>query len=252
VAGHDFPAERCAADEPVSVLDGQGLLVTEHVGGVPREQRREAIRGHGGLHRLGDLLGRLHSLSAGPGAPARDGGGWHHLTDGGPQEEVAAARGLLADAAGLVPAGQRSLYDTLRADLDALDAGQDLPRALIHPDFVLANVIASPERGLVLVDWTGAGRGPRLWPLAFLLFAEGARHPRRAELVAAGYRRHVRPEPEELSRLVPMMRARAVVLNVWSFCLGRKSLAEAAAGAAAAREVAQAAGPRARAALAGP
>jgi hypothetical protein len=70
------------------------------------------------------------------------------------------------------------------------------------------------------------------------------------DLVAAGDRRQVRLEPEELSRLAPMMRARAVVLNTWSFCLGRKSLAGAAAGAAAARELAEATAPRARAALA--
>jgi len=44
--------------------------------------------------------------------------------------------------------------------------------ALIHPDFVQANLIASPDRGLVMIDWTGARRRPRR-SLAFLLFAEG-------------------------------------------------------------------------------
>jgi aminoglycoside phosphotransferase (APT) family kinase protein len=34
--------------------------------------------------------------------------------------------------------------------------------ALIHPDFVLANVVVSPDRGMALVDWAGAGRGPRM------------------------------------------------------------------------------------------
>jgi hypothetical protein len=27
---------------------------------------------------------------------------------------------------------------------------------------------------MVLVDWAGAGRGPRAWSLAFLLYPEGA------------------------------------------------------------------------------
>jgi Ser/Thr protein kinase RdoA (MazF antagonist) len=72
---------------------------------------------------------------------------------------------------------------------------------------VLANVVASAERGIVLVDWAGTGRGPRAWPLAFLLYAEGARGLPRIDLVAAGYRQHVSLEPEELSRLPAMMRA---------------------------------------------
>lgn len=85
--------------------------------------------------------------------------------------------------------------------------------------------------------------------VAFLLFAEGAKDPRRVDLVAAGYRRHVRLEPEELSRLVPAMRSRAVILDSRSFCLGRKPLAAAARGAAEARAVAAAAGARAVSAL---
>ena len=56
LAAHEFPAERCAADEPVSVLDGRSLLVTEWAGPVPRQQRRDAIRAAGGLSHLGALL----------------------------------------------------------------------------------------------------------------------------------------------------------------------------------------------------
>jgi Ser/Thr protein kinase RdoA (MazF antagonist) len=249
LAGHDFPAERPAAAEAVSVLEGQGLLVTEQVSSVPRSERSQTIRDLGGLRRLGEMLGRLHTLPGGADAVGRDGGGWHHLTDGGPHDEITAARGLLADAEDLVPAGERPLYDSLRGELDALDDCAGLPAALVHPDFVLANVIASPDRGMVVVDWTGAGRGPRLWSLAFLLFAEGAKNLRRVDLVSAGYRRHVRPEPEELSRLAPAARARAVVLQTWGFCLGRTLLADAARGAAEARAIAEAVGIRAAAAF---
>ena len=250
LAEHDFPAERCATPEPVSVLDGQGLLVTEHVAAVPRTERRAAIRDLGGLRRLGELLGRLHALPEGAGAVARDGGAWHHLADGDPHDEVAAAARLLADAEVLVPAGERRPYESMRAELEALDSCQGLPQALVHPDFVLANVIASPDRGLVVVDWTGAGRGPRLWPLAFLLFAEGAKDLRRDDLVVAGYRRHVNLEPAELSRLAAVARARPVIFESWAFCMGRKSIADAAREAAAAGELAEAVGARARAAFA--
>lgn len=277
LAEHDFPAERCAAPDPLSVLDGQALLVTEYLTPVPREQRRAAIRDLGGLRHLGEMLGRLHTLpptadagtntrsgdgvggGARPGdgvgggavaaAIARDGGGWHHLVDGGPSDEVAAARGLLADAASLVPASGQARYASIRRELDALDDCAGLPRALLHPDFVLRNVIASPDRGLVPVDWTGAGRGPRLWPLAWLLFTEGARGLGRVDLVAAGYLRRVRPEPEELSRLPAAVPARMMILDAWSFCLGRKSLEEAARGVGEARQLADAVAARAQTAF---
>jgi Ser/Thr protein kinase RdoA (MazF antagonist) len=54
---------------------------------------------------------------------------------------------------------------------------------------------------MVLVDWAGTGRGPRLWSLAFLLYAEAAKEPRRAGAVLLGYREHVTLETEELDRL---------------------------------------------------
>src|ERR1700677_2806810 len=44
LAAHEFPAERCAADEPVSALDGRSVLVTEWADPVSRQQRRDAIR----------------------------------------------------------------------------------------------------------------------------------------------------------------------------------------------------------------
>jgi hypothetical protein len=59
LAGSDFPAERCAAPDAVSELDGQCVLVTEYVSEVPRDRRRETIRGLGGVRSLGEMLGRL-------------------------------------------------------------------------------------------------------------------------------------------------------------------------------------------------
>ena len=49
LAERDFPVERCATPEPVSELDGQGVLVTEHVEAVPRAERKAAIRAAGGI-----------------------------------------------------------------------------------------------------------------------------------------------------------------------------------------------------------
>jgi Ser/Thr protein kinase RdoA (MazF antagonist)/predicted enzyme related to lactoylglutathione lyase len=251
LAEHDFPAERGATAEPVSVLDGQGVLVTEHIEPVPRQERRVAIRDLGGVRRLGELLGRLHTLPEGAGGAARAGGAWHHLADGGPEDEIAAASRLLADAEGLVPVGERGAYASVRTELEGLDGCQGLPPALVHPDFVLANVIASADRGLAVVDWTGAGRGPRLWSLAFLLYAEGAKDLRRVDLVVSGYRRHVNLEPEELSRLVSALRARPLAIDVWAFCMGRTTIADVARRVAVIGELAEAVGARAQEAFTG-
>jgi Ser/Thr protein kinase RdoA (MazF antagonist) len=251
LADRGYPSERPATADPVSDLSGRGVLVTEFAESVPRTQRRDAIRAAGGLRRLGEMLAELHAGPPAGVAMARPGGGWHHLVDGTGPDEVAAARVLLADRTDQVTTADRAAYDALRRGLDDLDDGAGLPAAFTHPDFVLPNVIASPEGGMVVVDWTGAGTGPRAWTLAFLLWAEAARNLPRVDLVAAGYRRHLRLEPEELRRLPAMMYARPVVLAVWSYCLGRSTLAGAAGTVADARDVAAAAGPRAAAALGG-
>ena len=248
VAAHEFPAERCAADQPVSTLDGRAVLVTEWAGPVPRRERREAIRGAGGLGRLGALLGRLHGLPPGVGAVARPGGAWHHLADGPPAAEVAAAAQLLAGIAHLIPDAEREAYQALLAQVDALDAADGLPEALTHPDFVLANVVATPG-GMVLVDWPGraAGRGRGRWRSC-----STPRAPRTcggSTWCWPGYRRHVTLEDEELDRLAAIAQARPLVLGVWSVCTGRATPTEALAHAAEAKTLAEAIAARARAAL---
>lgn len=131
------------------------MLVTGYVPGVPRAQRAETIRQLGGFIRLGALLGRLHTLPvAGLGRP---GGAWHHLAEGTPADEISAAARLLEDAADRVPAAERAEFDHLREQVACFDGADGPPEALIHPDFVLANVVATAEPAMVLVDWTGAG-----------------------------------------------------------------------------------------------
>jgi Ser/Thr protein kinase RdoA (MazF antagonist) len=218
LAQSGFPAERCAHDEPVSDLGGQGVLVTEFVvPAAPLKPGRSAAL-------LGGMLGALHSR---PATRLRSGGAWHHLSfSGGPREEIAAAGELLADAVDQVPARQLAMFDRLREAVDRADDCAELPHALVHPDFVPANAIPTPDKRLVLVDWTGAGRGPRLWSLGFLLWAVGAVHPRLIELAVSRYRKRVSLEPEELARLEGAIGGRPLTLDCWSFCHGRRSLAE--------------------------
>ncbi|HEY5197212.1 MAG TPA: phosphotransferase [Solirubrobacteraceae bacterium] len=233
-----FPAERCARPDPVSALAGQGVLVTEFV------ERGERLRpGRAGAI-LGGLLGRLH---ANPGTGLREGGAWHHLSFvGGPREEVAAARELLEVARSGVGARELRLYDRLRDEVETTDDCHDLPHAFVHPDFVLANAIPTTDERLVIVDWAGAGRGPRLWSLGFLLWAAGALSPRLVDVVVSRYRRHVTLEPEEIARLAGAIRARPLMLECWAFCAGRRQLADAARRASDAAGLAETISTRAR------
>jgi Ser/Thr protein kinase RdoA (MazF antagonist) len=214
-----FPAERCAHPEPVSEFLGQGVLVTgfleDH--GPLRPGRPAAL--------LGYLLGRLHRNAA---AGLRPGGAWHHLAfAGGPREEIAAAAELLDDHLPRVGVRELSLFDRLRDEVEQTDDCHDLPHAFVHPDFVPANAISTAEAKLAIVDWTGAGRGPRLWSLGFLLWAAGARNIKLVDLVVSRYRRSIELEPAELDRLEGAIRGRPVMLETWSVCAGRRELADA-------------------------
>jgi len=262
LAARDYPAERVAAEHPVSQLEGQPLLVTEHVDGVPRGQRRAAIVAAGGLRALGAMLAALHAMSLAPGddaagggaaAAARPGGAWHHLADGGPRAELDALARLVADRTRpAAPRGARAA-DTLRAAVSGLDDGAGLPEAFTHPDFVMANVVATADDRMVMVDWSGAGRAPRMWSLAFLLWAVGFNGDlARVDRIVAGYRRRVTPEPEELARLDTLVGVRPIVFEAWGYGTGRQPLGEAVAGIADARERATAIAARARAAFSAP
>jgi methyltransferase (TIGR00027 family) len=217
LACSDFPAERCAHDQPVSAHCGQAVLVTEYVRG------KRAPRSASAFRRLGDLLGRLHGLGLEEAVASRPGGAWHHLAyTGGPGDELAAARELLDSARDRVTGDAVCVYDDLVAALARADSGDGLPEGLIHADFVPANAIASSGGELVIVDWAGAGRGPRLWALAFLLWAAMSH----IDAVMAGYRKHVDLEPGELERLPDVLLARPLVFMVLGFANGSQSPGE--------------------------
>jgi Ser/Thr protein kinase RdoA (MazF antagonist) len=239
-----FPAERCADPEPVSEFLGQGVLVTGFLEnhGPLRPGRVAAI--------LGVLLGRLHTH---PATDLRPGGAWHHLSFvGGPREEIAAAAQLLDDHLPEVAVRELPLFDQLRDEVARLDDCHDLPHAFVHPDFVPANAISTADEKLAIVDWTGAGRGPRLWSIGFLLWAAGARSPRLVDLVVSRYRRSIELEPAELDRLEGAIRGRPVMLEVWALCAGRRELAAAVDQVERAGELARSIAVTARRAFATP
>jgi len=75
-----------------------------------------------------------------------------------------------------LPSGGDDAVETIRAAAAAADSGDGLPEALVHPDPVPKNVIFTAE-GPILVDWTSAGRGPRLASMTLVLRSGWAAKP---------------------------------------------------------------------------
>jgi methyltransferase (TIGR00027 family) len=204
-----FSAERCAHEKPVSTFRVCEVLVTEFIHGDRPKLCSETF------HRLGDLLGRLHTLPLDNGVISWRGGAWHHLANGGAQEEIAAALALILAGKPSIQIDEYAAYAELRGELERADSFKDLPEALVHPDFVPINVIELPDHSLVPIDWAGSGQGPRIFSLAWLLFAAGCNGTEMIEAVIAGYRPHILMENEELSHLSNSIFTRQLTIACW-------------------------------------
>lgn len=202
-----YPAERLAADDAVSDLDGGAVLVTKFVDGValPEGAAKFAI--------MGELLGRLHALPF-EGRP----GGASGEDPGRPTRDLVAARAFLDSVD--TPAADRARFDRL---LSSADDGAGLPEALLH-----GNLLHAPDHALIsgqgpiAINWKASGRGPRLADFAYLIWGSGAWSPRRPNeewLTAAveGYRKHIEPTDEELDRLAGVMHVRALYLAAFGY-----------------------------------
>jgi Ser/Thr protein kinase RdoA (MazF antagonist) len=231
-----YPAERLAHTEPVSDLEGQCVLVTEFVEGG-RASPDEAM-----LWKLGELLGRLHALPGGGGAIAREAGSLHHWSPegGSVRRDIDAALSWLDEAS-----EDPGDLEALREAVASLDDGAGLPLALIHPDFQHENAIDAPGHGTVMIDWAGAGRGPRIVSLAILLVLAVNRNPNRLGLRAVqaaveGYSQQIKLEPEEWERVPDALVKPGLLLDCFMVALGRKSPSDALEGLRAMREAAKA------------
>lgn len=217
LAAHDFPAERIAHDDPVSVLDGSGVIVTRFIeGGRPSDAhgRCESLAVQ---QELASVLGRLHTLPAAGGAVARDGGA--EETDGGfyvgrPKQDLAAAMSFLVSVEDAVtPEGQEK-YEWLRDQVENADDAEGLPEALTHSNYHLWAAVGAPGN-LTIVGWAGSGRGPRLPALAWQLRTAAEGSTENVDAVIHGYREHVQLTDEELDRLPSVLNMRAL----WLGCL---------------------------------
>jgi Ser/Thr protein kinase RdoA (MazF antagonist) len=145
------------------------------------------------------------------------GGGWHRLGPT-PSSEIDQALAL----GGHVGPSVAELVDTL-ADADD---GAGLPGALIHSDLTPPNAVPQGDRPPVIIDWIETGRGPRIWPLAFLLYVAG---PRGARRTLDRYSRSITLSDEERSRLPAVMLARPLTLALWAVAYERMTSTQAIA-----------------------
>ena len=207
---HDFPAERLAHPEPVSTHGDTSVIVTELLPGrnCRDDNDPETLRG------IARLLGRLHTLPPAEGAVSRPAGGWHHLSQagGGRDDDVRALLPLLAQVAKRLPTGEQLACKELAVELESIDLCTDLPHCLINVDFGGPNIMKSGNE-LYGIDWTGAGRGPRIHSLA--IFGIGAANPDLVDALASAYREHVTLEADELDRLPGAMVLHGLILQAW-------------------------------------
>jgi Ser/Thr protein kinase RdoA (MazF antagonist) len=202
-----FPAERPFDTKSVSIHDNRSVLVTDFVRGAPK-----SLAPVGPVMALGALVGRLHRLAMPTGGADRPASALHHYAEGTPADELRVARGWLRDIEPRVADADRDQLDVLRRALAEADDATGLPEAFVHPDPVPKNAVFTKD-GPVLVDWAGAGRGPRLASLALVLRSSWAGVP-----FMRGYATQVELEAEERRRAADVFMIRALVDIAFRVC----------------------------------
>lgn len=218
-----FPAERPFGDAALSSHQGQALLLTEFVRQVPKADRPPYP-----IVSLGARIGRLHQLPVPAGAD-RPAGALHHFAEGTMTDELRAVQGWLDSVAPRMPRGSADALDALRTAVATADGGDGLPEAFVHPDPVPKNAIFTAE-GPVLVDWTSAGRGPRLASLTLILKSGWAAAP-----FFKGYTRVAAFTDDERDRLGGLLFSRRLIDVVFRVCREPETVTAAAGKLAALR-----------------
>jgi Ser/Thr protein kinase RdoA (MazF antagonist) len=206
-----FPAERPFGDGALTSHESQALLVTEFV-----KQVAKAKRPRYPILTLGAMIGRLHGLPVPVGAD-RPAGALHHFAEGTMADELHAVGTWLDSIEARVPAGDGDAFDTIRTTVAAADGGDGLPEAFVHPDPVPKNAIFTAD-GPVLVDWTSAGRGPRLASMTLVLRSGWAAVP-----FMKGYARVASLTDDERDRLPELLFSRRLIDLVFRVCRDPKT-----------------------------
>lgn len=208
---YGYPSERLAADEPVSEFEGSMVLVTEFAANRPLPEDRWATI-------MGDLLGRLHALSLDE-SISRPGGaeGGDPSREGGPRQDLRAALAFLDSVDTKVALADREQFEGLRERVLTADAGDGLPEALVHGNFLAGDPdhAVMTDAGPLVVNWKGSGRGPRLADLGWVLW--GCWNEMDAIPIIDAYRKHVELTAEELDRLPAVMAIRPLYLTSFAY-----------------------------------
>lgn len=202
----DFPAERPFGQPALFRHEGQSVLLTGFVRPAPKAKRPAYP-----IVKLGALIGKLHGLPVPAGADRRA-GGLHHFVEGTMTDELGAVSGWLKAIDTHVPEDAVEGLDELRTAVNNADGGDGLPEAFVHPDPVPKNAIFTAS-GPVLIDWTSAGRGPRLASISRLLRSGWAAVP-----FMKGYNRLVALTQEERERLPGLIYGRGLIDLAFRFC----------------------------------
>src|ERR1700690_809429 len=145
----DYPAERLAADDAVSDLDGSAVLVTRFVEGaqLPDGAAKFAI--------MGELLGRLHALPYDDSA-SRPGGasGEDPSREGTPRQDLLAALAFLDAVDMKVATAERERFERLRNKVRSADDGDGLPEGLLHGNLLHApDHAVLTQQGPIGINW---------------------------------------------------------------------------------------------------
>ncbi len=215
---HEYPAERLVRAEDGSFVvthDGWRLLATTFVEGSTVDYTPPTLR------LLGATLGRLHALQPITTTPAA-----LPLAQMRPVNEISWALSQITGVKAQVPKHLYARYDTLIAALHSIRLGEDLPKVVIHNDCHSGNAVRTAAEQVVLIDWEGAGLGPAVLDVGFLLSSCDTDSPWRPSLlpdparVAAivdGYCQYHTLTSTELEYLPDTIRFRAIVYGAGSF-----------------------------------
>lgn len=215
-----YPAERLVlttAQTAIVAINDWHLLMTTFLIGAPLECTPAS------LSLLGSVVGQLHALQP-------------SLTYVPPQAEmlppgeIAFARQQLTAIASLVPHQYVAQYELLEKALLSIDYGINLPTTLIHNDCHPGNALVTAPGQVTLFDWEGAGMGPAVLDVGFLLLncdgkapwdplPAASFHPdaERIRAVIEGYCQYHQLTFDELEYLPTAVRFRSLVFGACSF-----------------------------------
>jgi hypothetical protein len=137
-----------------------------------------------------------------------------------------AAVGLLRRAKTDALPNEQAAFTELQKEIERIGSYQGPPKSLVHPDFVLVNVVESLDGGFIPIDWAVSGIGPHIFSLTWLLFAASRSGKGMVDAVVSRYRFHIPIEYKELSRLSDSILTRQLIIAAWEVCNGRRKILE--------------------------